>query len=64
MLVKVEIKRTFNTPYWDLSKAGDHGMFEKDGLDTIKFTLELAPESKQEFTYQLTTYHGINQEGK
>ena len=62
--VKIEIKRNFNTAYWDLTKAGDHGKFEKDDMDTVKFTLELPPESKKEFTYQLTTYHGVNQEGK
>ncbi len=59
--VKIEIKRNFKTPYWDLKKAGDHGEFEKDDMDTVKFTLELPPESKKEFTYQLTTYHGENQ---
>ncbi len=59
--VKIEIKRNFKTPYWDLTKAGDHGKFEKDDMDTVKFSLELPPESKKEFTYQLTTYHGENQ---
>lgn len=58
--VKVEIKRNFNTPYWKLEKAGDFGTFERDDADTVKFTLELPPESKQTFTYQLTTYHGDN----
>jgi hypothetical protein len=59
--VKVEIKRNFGINYWNLEKAGDFGNYEKDDSDTVKFTLELPPESKQTFTYQLTTYHGENQ---
>jgi hypothetical protein len=59
--VKVEIKRTFSTSYWELEKAGDFGTYEKDDLDTVKFTLELPPESKKTFTYQVTTHHGDNQ---
>lgn len=62
--VKVEIKRTFDSNCWTLEKEGDFGTFEKNDKSSVKFTLELAPESKQTFTYQLTTYHGDNQEGK
>ena len=60
--VKVEIKRNFNTPYWTLEKSGNFGTYEKDDANTVKFTLDLAPESKQAFTYQLTTRHGDNQQ--
>jgi hypothetical protein len=60
--VKVEIKRNFNTQYWDLKKSGDVGQFEKVDLDTVKFTLLLEPRSKKEFEYVLTTYHGVRQE--
>lgn len=59
---KVEITRNLGTSYWQLEKAGDYGSFEKVDADTVKFTLELPPESKRTFTYQLTTYHGDNQE--
>ena len=58
--VKVEIKRNFNTQYWDLS--GNFGQFEDVDLDTVKFTLLLKPRSKKEFEYVLTTYHGVRQE--
>jgi len=37
-------------------------MFEKEDLDTVKFTLRLDPRSKQEFGYVLTTYHGTRTE--
>ena len=56
--VKVEIKRNFNTTYWDLEKKGDFGKFEQVDKDTVKFTLELKPNSKEKFEYTLTTYHG------
>ncbi|WP_372808672.1 DUF4139 domain-containing protein [Pontiella sp.] len=60
--VKVEIKCNLGSTYWKIEKAGDFGTFEKDDADTVKFTLELPPESKKTFTYQLTTNHGDNQQ--
>jgi len=60
--VKVEIKRNFNTSYWDLAKSGDIDNFEKVDADTIKFTLVLKPRSKREFGYVLRTYQGERQE--
>ena len=60
--VKVEIKRNFNTPDWDLKRADEVGEYEKEDMDTVKFTLQLEPRSKQEFGYVLTTYHGVRAE--
>jgi len=60
--VKVEIKRNFNTSYWDLTRSGNIDNFEKVDADTIKFTLTLKPRSKREFGYVLRTYHGERQE--
>jgi len=60
--VKVEIKRNFNTQYWDIDNNGDFGSFEKVDLDTIKFTLDLQPRSTKKFGYILRTYHGVRQE--
>jgi hypothetical protein len=60
--VKVEIKRNFNTQYWDLAKSGDFGQFEKVDLDTVKFTLLLKPRSAKTFEYILRTYHRERQE--
>jgi hypothetical protein len=59
--VKVEIKRNFSSNHWNLETAGDCGAYEKDDLNTVKFTLELPPQSTKSFTYTLTTYHGDNQ---
>jgi hypothetical protein len=60
--VKVEIKRNFNTQYWDLSRSGDSGQFEKEDLDTVKFTLGLEPRSTKQFRYVVRTYHGQRQQ--
>ena len=60
--VEVEIKRNFNTQYWDINNSGDFGTFEKVDLDTVKFTLDLQPRSIQRFEYVLRTYHGVRQE--
>jgi hypothetical protein len=60
--VKVEIKRNFNTTYWNLSQSGDFDKFEEVDKDTVKFTLMLKPRSKTEFGYVLRTYHGERQE--
>jgi len=60
--VKVEIKRNFNTQYWDIKNSGSFGAFEKVDLDTVKFTLSLEPRSTKKFEYTLRTYHGVRQE--
>ncbi len=60
--VKIEIKRNFNTTYWDLTRSGDIDNFEKVDADTVKLTLVLKPRSKREFGYVLRTYYGERQE--
>ncbi len=61
--VKVEIKRSFNTQYWNLTESGDSGQFDKEDLDTVKFTLVLEPRSAKQFQYIVRTYHGERQQG-
>ena len=56
--VEIEIKRNFNAPKWNLKKSGDFDKFEKVDMDTIKFTLKLKPQTKKQFEYTVTTYHG------
>jgi len=60
--VKVEIKRNFNTQYWDINNSGEFGAFEKVNLNTVKFTLDLQPRSAKKFEYVLRTYHGVREE--
>jgi hypothetical protein len=59
---RVEIKRNFNTQYWDIDNSGDFGSFEKVNLNTVKFTLDLQPRSIKQFEYILRTYHGDREE--
>jgi hypothetical protein len=59
---KIEIVRNFGTPAWDIKRAGEETAFEKVDLDTVKFTLELPPQSKKRFEYTLTTYQGVRAE--
>ena len=61
--VRVEIKRNFNTQYWNINNRGNFGAFEKVDLNTVKFTLDLQPRSAKKFEYVLRTYHGVRQEG-
>ena len=60
--VKVEIKRNFNTQYWDIDNSGDFGAYEKVNLNTVKFTLDLQPRSVKKFEYVIRTYHGTREE--
>ena len=60
--VKLEIKRNFPTSYWDLDNSGDYGDYEKDDLNTVKYTILLDPHTKKEFQYVLRTYHGTREE--
>jgi hypothetical protein len=60
--VKVEVQRNFRTRHWDVKNVAMSGTYEKVDLDTVKYTLELEPRSKQEFTYVLTTRHGSRAE--
>ncbi len=59
---KIEIIRNFRTPSWDLKRAGDEVAYEKVDLDTVKFTVEMPPQSKKTFEYTLTTYQGARVE--
>ncbi len=60
--VKVEIKRNFNTQYWNIRNTGDYGAYEKVDLTTVKYTLDLQPRSAKTFEYEVRTYQGVRQE--
>jgi hypothetical protein len=57
--VKVELKRNFPTQFWQLTTDDTH---EKVDADTIKFTLDMQPGTKQTLTYTVRTYHGTRQD--
>ncbi len=56
--VKIEIQRNVHARNWDLENKGEPGKYEKVDLDTVKYTLELAPRSEKVFEYVLTKHHG------
>jgi hypothetical protein len=60
--VKVEVFRDFGTPYWDIENSGQFDAFEKEDMDTVKFTVEAPARSKREFVYVLTTHQGTRRE--
>jgi hypothetical protein len=60
--VRLEIRRNIPVTKWDIENKGDCGTYEKEGVDTMKYTLDLQPETKQEFEYVVTTYHGTRAE--
>ncbi|MBN2591297.1 MAG: DUF4139 domain-containing protein [Sedimentisphaerales bacterium] len=57
--VKVEIKRNFQTPFWQVTGNDDYEDYDSD---TIKFTLEMSPVSKQTVIYTLRTFHGTRED--
>ena len=59
ILVKVEIKRNFPNPYWQLRTDNE---YENIDADTIKFMLDLQPGTKQTISYTLRTYHGTRED--
>jgi hypothetical protein len=57
--IKVEIKRNFPHQFWQVTSQDKYDEFD---LDTIKFTLEMKPVSKQKLTYTLRTYEGTRRD--
>ncbi len=60
--VKLEIKRNLDTQYWTLQHEGFSGAYEREDLDTIKFTITLDPRSESKFEYTVRLYKGTRQE--
>lgn len=58
LAIKVEIKRHFTTKAWEIES---NRPYEKIDADTIKYTMDLKPESKITLEYILTTHHGKNE---
>ena len=56
--VQIEITRGFGSNYWTLDFDGPDVSYEKYDLSHGRFETTLQPESKREFKYTITTYHG------
>jgi hypothetical protein len=57
--IKVEIKRNFPHQFWQVTSKDKYDEFD---MDTIKFTIEMKPVSKQKLTYTLRTYEGTRRD--
>jgi hypothetical protein len=58
---RMEIFRHFKTSCWDIKKKGDFGHYEKEDLNSVKFTLDLGGHTKKTFSYVLTSHHGTKE---
>ena len=57
--VKIEIKRNFPNQFWQIKTDNT---YENVDTNTIKFTLDLQPGTKQNLEYVLTTFHGTRED--
>jgi hypothetical protein len=56
---RVEVSRNLKHQFFELKPGKEeHGQLEKVDMDTVKFTLELKPHEKREFTYSVRYYEG------
>jgi hypothetical protein len=56
--IRLEIRRNFDTPAWELKVSDEAVPYEKVDVDTVCFTLALEPRAQKEFAYTLITHHG------
>jgi len=56
--IRVECRFNIGHVNWELDKKGAFGEYEKIDMDTVQFTLELAPREEKVFTYHLTEHRG------
>jgi hypothetical protein len=57
--IEVEIKRNFSTTFWQLTTDDQYELYD---TDTIKYSFEMEPQSKQTLSYSLRTYHGTRED--
>ncbi|MDD5459595.1 MAG: DUF4139 domain-containing protein [Phycisphaerae bacterium] len=60
--VEIEITRGFTTAYWSIEYEKEKAAYEKHDATHARFKLKLEPETKQNFTYTVTTSHGIREQ--
>ncbi len=59
--VDIEVTRNLDTQYWTLTHQGFSGAYEREDLDTVKFTATVQPRSETEFNYTVRLYRGTRQ---
>ncbi len=58
---RLEVTRGFGTPYWDVTVTGGFTHAKHDATH-VRFTGDVAPLEKLEFTYTVRTYRGLREE--
>jgi len=60
--ISVEVWRNFSNAYWDIDNARNNkGKYHKVDIDSVKYTVDLPPQSKSTLAYTLTQYEGERQ---
>ena len=60
--ISVEVWRNFSNAYWNIDNArNNRGKYHKVDIDSVKYIVELPPQSKSTLTYTLTQYEGERQ---
>ena len=60
--VSVEVWRNFHNTHWDINNSNSNkGKFKEIDVDSVKYTVELPPQSKTTLAYALTQYEGDRQ---
>jgi hypothetical protein len=62
IVISVEYFQKFDSQYWTLQRGDQTGTYEREDLNTAKFTLKLAPRSKTILEYTTTLFQGSRQE--
>ena len=56
--VRVEIRRNFPVTAWKLENSGNGGRYEKIDADTVQYVMELEPNERRVFSYDVTWHMG------
>ena len=56
--IKLEITRDLSTQHWSIINKGQFGKYIKNDMDTIKYKIDIPPNSEMKFEYILTKYNG------
>jgi hypothetical protein len=61
--IRIEVTRGFGTPYWTLKATDGGAAYRKHDATHARFELAVPARQTQVFEYEVTTYHGVRQEG-
>jgi len=58
---KIEITRNFPHQYWTIENKGDFGEYKQIDIDTVRYTMEVQPNTTKQFTYKVILRWGDRQ---